>query len=94
MLDSSTPKHQLNGFEHETSVLVTSINLTNKILIESEIKQKDVSKDFYIGLSLALLSSFFIGSSFILKKKGLLKLSVASPAAGSVLRAGMMIFSI
>jgi hypothetical protein len=32
-------------------------------------------RDFYIGLTLALLSSFFIGSSFILKKKGLLKLS-------------------
>lgn len=35
---------------------------------------------FYIGLTLALLSSFFIGSSFILKKKGLLKLVAnASP---------------
>lgn len=30
--------------------------------------------DFWIGLSLALASSLFIGSSFILKKKGLLKL--------------------
>ncbi|KAE8583738.1 hypothetical protein XENTR_v10020669 [Xenopus tropicalis] len=30
--------------------------------------------DFYIGLALALSSSIFIGSSFILKKKGLLKL--------------------
>ena len=34
-----------------------------------------VNKDFFIGLSLAILSSFFIGSSFILKKKGLIKLS-------------------
>ncbi|XP_077165361.1 magnesium transporter NIPA2-like [Paroedura picta] len=31
--------------------------------------------DFYIGLGLALSSSLFIGGSFILKKKGLLKLS-------------------
>ncbi|XP_028923451.1 magnesium transporter NIPA2-like [Ornithorhynchus anatinus] len=31
--------------------------------------------DFYIGLGLALSSSIFIGGSFILKKKGLLKLS-------------------
>ncbi|KAM4664906.1 magnesium transporter NIPA2-like [Discoglossus pictus] len=31
--------------------------------------------DFYIGLALALSSSIFIGGSFILKKKGLLKLS-------------------
>ena len=33
-----------------------------------------LTKDFYIGLFLALASSFFIGTSFILKKKGLLKL--------------------
>jgi len=32
------------------------------------------SYQFYIGIFLALLSSLFIGSSFILKKKGLLKL--------------------
>jgi hypothetical protein len=31
--------------------------------------------DFYIGLSLAMSSSIFIGGSFILKKKGLLRLS-------------------
>jgi drug/metabolite transporter (DMT)-like permease len=33
-----------------------------------------ITKEFYIGLCLALTSSLFIGSSFILKKKGLLKL--------------------
>ncbi|XP_003218833.1 magnesium transporter NIPA2 [Anolis carolinensis] len=31
--------------------------------------------DFYIGLVLAMSSSFFIGGSFILKKKGLLRLA-------------------
>ncbi|KAM9376642.1 magnesium transporter NIPA2 [Pholidichthys leucotaenia] len=31
--------------------------------------------DFYIGLSLAVSSSIFIGASFILKKKGLLRLA-------------------
>ncbi|MBN3299753.1 NIPA2 protein, partial [Amia calva] len=31
--------------------------------------------DFYIGLSLAISSSIFIGGSFILKKKGLLRLA-------------------
>ncbi|KAL4656858.1 magnesium transporter NIPA2-like isoform X1 [Arapaima gigas] len=31
--------------------------------------------DFYIGLALAISSSIFIGSSFILKKKGLLRLA-------------------
>ncbi|XP_033829765.1 magnesium transporter NIPA2 [Periophthalmus magnuspinnatus] len=32
-------------------------------------------KEFYIGLSLAVSSSIFIGASFILKKKGLLRLA-------------------
>lgn len=40
--------------------------------------------DFYIGLSLATSSSLFIGASFILKKKGLLRLaSKGSMRAGS-----------
>ncbi|XP_029463238.1 magnesium transporter NIPA2-like [Rhinatrema bivittatum] len=39
--------------------------------------------NFYIGLMLALVSSIFIGGSFILKKKGLLKLS-----SGGFVRAG------
>ncbi|XP_012712284.2 magnesium transporter NIPA2 [Fundulus heteroclitus] len=44
----------------------------------------DVNRlDFYIGLSLAVSSSVFIGSSFILKKKGLLRLaSKGSTRAG------------
>ncbi|CAF0854143.1 unnamed protein product [Adineta steineri] len=33
------------------------------------------SNEFFIGISLALLSYLFIGSSFVLKKKGLLKLT-------------------
>lgn len=47
--------------------------------------------DFWIGLSLALASSFFIGSSFILKKKGLLKLvgsTTITSANKANLRAG------
>lgn len=41
--------------------------------------------DFYIGLSLAMSSSVFIGASFILKKKGLLRLaSKGSMRAGTV----------
>lgn len=34
-----------------------------------------ISNEFFIGIGLALSSSLFIGSSFILKKKGLLKLT-------------------
>ena len=85
MTDLSTP-HQ--DHLNEASLIVTSLNLTNKYLLHVE--QKKNSKDFYIGLLLALMSSFFIGSSFILKKKGLIKLSVSSPSQGSVLRAGMV----
>lgn len=32
-------------------------------------------RDFYIGLGLAVSSSFFIGSSFIIKKKALIRLN-------------------
>lgn len=42
---------------------------------------------FFIGIFLALLSSIFIGSSFILKKKGLLKLVNDN----SIVRAGLKI---
>uniref|UniRef100_A0A0K0DFN8 Magnesium transporter NIPA2 n=1 Tax=Angiostrongylus cantonensis TaxID=6313 RepID=A0A0K0DFN8_ANGCA len=35
--------------------------------------------DFYIGLVLAVSSSFFIGSSFIVKKKALIKVITAGP---------------
>lgn len=34
--------------------------------------------DFYIGLGLAVFSSIFIGSSFIIKKKALIKLANAT----------------
>lgn len=44
----------------------------------------DSSKDFYIGLALAVSSSIFIGTSFIVKKKGLLRVSRSSSSrAGS-----------
>lgn len=42
--------------------------------------------DFYIGLALAISSSIFIGGSFILKKKGLLRLArKGSMRAGAAL---------
>ncbi|XP_077983834.1 magnesium transporter NIPA2-like isoform X2 [Glandiceps talaboti] len=40
------------------------------------------SKDFYIGLGLAISSSLFIGSSFILKKMALIRLSKYAQRAG------------
>lgn len=41
-----------------------------------------MTRDFYIGLILAISSSIFIGSSFIVKKKGLMKLSVRAGNGG------------
>lgn len=42
------------------------------------------TRDFYIGLALAVSSSIFIGTSFIVKKKGLLRVSRTSTSrAGS-----------
>ena len=42
------------------------------------------TRDFYIGLALAVSSSAFIGTSFIVKKKGLLRVSRTSNSrAGS-----------
>lgn len=40
----------------------------------SQTKESQLS-DFYIGLGLAISSSLFIGSSFIIKKKALIKLA-------------------
>ena len=34
-----------------------------------------VSYNFYVGLGLAISSSIFIGASFVIKKKGLLRLT-------------------
>ena len=64
--------------------LTTSTSLIN--LKNSTNPYQYNHRDFYTGLTLALLSSFFIGSSFILKKKGLINLcnsSNSSPVANS-----------
>lgn len=42
------------------------------VVVEAS-NQKD--KDFWIGLGLAVSSSLFIGTSFIVKKKGLLRVA-------------------
>lgn len=43
-----------------------------------------VSKDNVIGLGLAIFSSIFIGSSYIIKKKGLMKAGASGIRAGSI----------
>ncbi|CAF1238421.1 unnamed protein product [Rotaria magnacalcarata] len=71
--------------------MTDKINYTNNIQVTitttiSSVSLHSVnSRQFIFGISLALLSSLFIGSSFILKKKGLLNLinSNGSIRAGS-----------
>lgn len=55
--------------------LATKQISTQTILAEPGSDQVQISNEFFIGIGLALSSSLFIGSSFILKKKGLLKLT-------------------
>jgi len=60
----------VGGMEHEVE--------------DDEFTMHDESKDFFIGLALAISSSIFIGASFIFKKKGLLRLEAKGAArAGS-----------
>lgn len=40
-----------------------------------DLKELYTQKEFFIGLGLAISSSFFIGSSFIIKKKALIRLN-------------------
>ena len=79
-----------------SSVLLGVENQHSGNIDTSSLHVLKTSRDFYIGLSLALLSSFFIGSSFILKKKGLLKLSgedsSSNDANNKVKRAGILIY--
>ena len=50
----------------------------------SNVPVAQYTRDFYIGLALAVSSSAFIGTSFIVKKKGLLRVSrTSSSRAGS-----------
>lgn len=52
------------------------VNVTDRASASSLAMGQDRGKyDFYIGLGLAVSSSIFIGGSFILKKKGLLRLA-------------------
>ncbi|GCB76235.1 hypothetical protein scyTo_0019859, partial [Scyliorhinus torazame] len=43
--------------------------------LQSTMASAALGYHFYVGLALAISSSIFIGSSFILKKKGLLRLA-------------------
>lgn len=50
---------------------------------DPDIKKLATSRDFYVGLLLAVSSCFFIGASFIIKKKGLIRLARIGKRAGA-----------
>ena len=66
---------------HEIATEVTTV--CTKVVVEAG---HDKNTDFWIGFALAVSSSLFIGTSFIVKKKGLLRV-----ARNSNQRAGMTI---
>ena len=51
--------------------------------LDDPVPASQYSRDFYIGLALAISSSLFIGTSFIVKKKGLLRVSRTSTSRAS-----------
>lgn len=56
--------------------MATTNSLALTTTISSALEDKGANlMDFYIGLGLAISSSIFIGSSFIIKKKALIKLA-------------------
>ncbi|XP_071950652.1 magnesium transporter NIPA2-like isoform X2 [Antedon mediterranea] len=81
---NTTPSPTTDGYSFSTQpgqqVLITLGNACREAMQEDEIS----NTDFYIGLSLAVSSSIFIGSSFIVKKKALIKItSYATRAIGA-----------
>ncbi|KAG7276315.1 hypothetical protein CRUP_015638 [Coryphaenoides rupestris] len=67
----------------------SAVNVTNQTGSSNLTMAQERGKyDFYIGLGLAVSSSIFIGGSFILKKKGLLRL-----AKKGSMRAGFLVFA-
>ncbi|KAI7807814.1 putative magnesium transporter NIPA2 [Triplophysa rosa] len=57
------------------NLLCVYVNVTGGNSTDDTMGQDRGKYDFYIGLGLAISSSIFIGGSFILKKKGLLRLA-------------------
>lgn len=49
--------------------------MENRKVATTDLHELYTNKEFYIGLGLAISSSLFIGSSFIIKKKALIQLN-------------------
>ena len=55
--------------------LLLSPTVASTIALSTRSSSDTSSRDFYTGLGLAISSSVFIGSSFIIKKRGLLRVA-------------------
>ena len=78
---STNFSHTTALFENTTlaNISITTANITNITTDGYRPETKDEAlRDFWIGLCLAVTSAVFTGSSFILKKKGLLNVSKRS----------------
>ncbi|NWX52920.1 NIPA3 protein, partial [Steatornis caripensis] len=73
--DCCQARCQIINMSESRSSLLTTMNGTLNEMNQSISTHGGSKYRFYIGLVLAISSSVFIGSSFILKKKGLLKLA-------------------
>jgi len=55
--------------------VLTTLNSSTTTEAGFDLLQRENPLEFWIGVSLAIASSIFIGGSFIIKKKALIKLS-------------------
>ena len=70
--------HNDNVTDIPTASLTTAANIVTQVVTVVVEASNKKNKDFWIGFSLAVSSSIFIGTSFIVKKKGLLRVARSS----------------
>ncbi|XP_071489311.1 magnesium transporter NIPA2-like [Diadema antillarum] len=74
--------HYWREFQTSPSTMPTQTTTSNCTLVCESVTETIATQDFYIGLTLAVCSSAFIGSSFVIKKQALIKISTHSLRAG------------
>eukprot|EP00057_Strongylocentrotus_purpuratus_P030188 XP_780942.2 PREDICTED: magnesium transporter NIPA2 [Strongylocentrotus purpuratus] len=65
-----------------TTITPSFMSTSNSTMACDISEETMTSEDFYIGLTLAICSSGFIGSSFVIKKQALIKISAHAVRAG------------
>lgn len=71
----SSEAPQVGQSASSVSISTTTLASTLNSSAASSLAELYAQTDFYIGCGLAISSCFFIGSSFIIKKKALIRLS-------------------